>query len=69
MTDEKKYSFPNRPVIPPAMLKAMSIMNDPTNRSVTCPMCFVVFLTGAAEKDDQGRPLCIECGTPQELPR
>ncbi len=66
--EEKQYTFPNEPVLPPALATAMRIMGDPTNRSVTCPLCNVTFLTGAAKKDKAGRPICIECGAAQELP-
>jgi hypothetical protein len=45
-----------------AIATAIRIQNDPTNRSVTCP-CGAVFLSGAARKDDRGRPICIGCGT------
>jgi hypothetical protein len=44
-----------------ATATALRIVSDPTNHSVTCS-CGVVFLSGAAQKDATGRPLCIECG-------
>ena len=51
-----------------ALDTALRVLRDPDNRAVTC-ICGTTFLTGAAKKDRAGRPLCIECGAAQELPR
>ena len=44
-----------------AMVAAMAVMSDPTNRAVHCP-CGTTFLSGAAEKSEEGKPVCIGCG-------
>ena len=42
---------------------ALKIARDLANRAITCS-CGVVYLSGAAEKDEWGHPLCIDCGAP-----
>lgn len=60
MSEEKK-SPPLTAGMTAAIDAAIAIIRDPTNRSVTC-LCGVTYLSGAAEKDAEGRPLCIGCG-------
>jgi hypothetical protein len=49
------------PYVESAFSVALGIMNDPTNRSIECT-CGVTFLSGAAQKDEAERVLCIGCG-------